>query len=229
MACKKTKTNSPPYGTISIGVPGSTAAQTASMSLLLRAMQPSVQSMCWVRKASQPRPFFWPWIMMAPPGGHAPLAGTGDIAGVGVGNVDGFIKGAVRFFVIQQIASFGGAFIPFALFVPARVGAEGDVERCDHFFVAQQIEPGLGFVDQHQVGFFRRRDRCGTENRQRQNQKPYAHRFHPIAVCLTAQQARLASACRLRAAESQSAAGRPAPNRDLRKHPRENGRRCRHR
>ena len=56
------------YGLISIGVPGLTDFHTKSMSLSLRAMHPLVQLKSWTMSENRPYPFFWPWIMISPPG-----------------------------------------------------------------------------------------------------------------------------------------------------------------
>jgi hypothetical protein len=56
------------YGFIWTGVSSGTSRQISSISALVTAMHPSVQSISRCALPMYPRPFGRPWIMMSPPG-----------------------------------------------------------------------------------------------------------------------------------------------------------------
>ena len=62
--------------------------------------------------------------MIAPPGSNAPVYSSTTIVLIWVRNMDCFVKGTIRIFLIERIEAFRGTFVSLLLLVTYRVSTE---------------------------------------------------------------------------------------------------------
>nr|WP_054032776.1 hypothetical protein [Desulfatitalea tepidiphila] len=83
---------------------------------------------------------------------HRP--GSAHVRRIGVGYVNGLIKSAVFFFIIEDVSTLRRALIAFLQLLSFRISAERNPINIHHLSIFHQVEFGPGFDDQNQIGLF---------------------------------------------------------------------------